>query len=301
MSQSRHPYSYDNLLTDTLHLCILDEGPGWREIHAFPLMETARVHHAARRRGGLAAGGARAAAGDASDRVPQPRVVRRLHGPPARIPPRIERHRLCRGSKPSDRIPLGREPARGSATFRDEFSASTQSLRKTILGSLSRIVGNLPLAQMDQNYIKRWMESASTKGVKRTRLLAIRPFLKWACEEMKLIEANPTDGIKAKPPESDGHWTWTDEEIAQYRAHHAIGTKGRLALELILAVAARLRDGISLGRQHYRDGWLIFTQEKNRRRKPVKVEVPVPAELATAIDACPGPAEALTFLTNEWG
>ena len=36
-------------------------------------MKTARVHHAARRRGGgVAARGARAAAGDAGDRVPQP-------------------------------------------------------------------------------------------------------------------------------------------------------------------------------------------------------------------------------------
>ena len=39
-------------------------------------MKTARVHHAARRRGGgVAARGARAAAGDAGDRVPRPHVA----------------------------------------------------------------------------------------------------------------------------------------------------------------------------------------------------------------------------------
>ena len=39
-------------------------------------MKTARVHHAARRRGGgVAARGARAAAGDAGDRVPQPHIA----------------------------------------------------------------------------------------------------------------------------------------------------------------------------------------------------------------------------------
>jgi hypothetical protein len=42
----------NNLLTKLLHQCIVDEGPGWREIHAFPFMETARTHHAARRRHG---------------------------------------------------------------------------------------------------------------------------------------------------------------------------------------------------------------------------------------------------------
>jgi integrase len=189
----------------------------------------------------------------------------------------------------------------GSATFRDEYSPSTQALRRTLLNSLSRLVGTLPLAQMDRKYIERWLESAPTRGVKRTRLLAIRPFLQWATETVHLLEVNPADGIRAKAKDSAGHHTWTDEEIAQYRAHHPIGSKARLAIELLLAVAARLGDGIALGRQHLNDGWLIFTQEKNRRRKPMKVEIPVPPELAAAIEACPSPPEALTFLTTDWG
>jgi integrase len=187
-----------------------------------------------------------------------------------------------------------------SATFRDEYSASTQSLRRTLLKSLGRLVGNLRLIDMDRNYIERWLESAPTKGVKRTRFLAIRPFLQWATDVMHLLESNPTDGIKVKAKESQGHHTWTDEEITQFRAHHAIGTKARLALELLLNCGARSGDGISLGRQNSRDGWLIWTQEKNRKRKPVKVQLPITPELIRAIDACLGPAEALTFLTNEW-
>ena len=38
-------------------------------------MRTARVHHAARRRGGVAARGARAAAGDAGYRIPGRLIV----------------------------------------------------------------------------------------------------------------------------------------------------------------------------------------------------------------------------------
>ena len=53
-----------------------------------PTATTARVHHAARRCGGLAARGAGAAAGDAGDRVsPQPRRLTTIGGPSARIPP----------------------------------------------------------------------------------------------------------------------------------------------------------------------------------------------------------------------
>jgi integrase len=188
-----------------------------------------------------------------------------------------------------------------STTFNDDYVESTKAMRRSILNSVSRLVGKLPLAQMDRNWIERWLETAPTKGVKRTRLLAVKPFTKWAVESVHLIETDPTEGIKVKVRETDGHPTWTDEQIEQYRAHHPLGTKARLALELLFTVAARRGDGISLGHQHLRDGWLVFTQEKNRRRKPRKVETPMPASLAAAIAACPSPPDSLTFLTNEWG
>jgi putative tryptophan/tyrosine transport system substrate-binding protein len=72
--------------------------------------EEARVPHAARRRSShVAARGARAAAGDAGDRVTRQQVGRGGHRPTARISPRLERSRLCRGRERSDRLPLGRE------------------------------------------------------------------------------------------------------------------------------------------------------------------------------------------------
>jgi site-specific recombinase XerD len=187
-----------------------------------------------------------------------------------------------------------------STTFNDEYDTSTKSRRRSLLNSISRMVGNLPLAQMDGNWIERWLETSSTKGVKRTRLLTIKPFFKWAVT-MKLIAADPTVTIKVKVKESAGHATWTDEQVEQYRARHPLGTMARLALELMLNLASRRGDAIVLGRQHLKDGWLIYTQEKNRKRKPVKVEVPVAAALVAAIEACSSSPEALTFLVNEWG
>jgi hypothetical protein len=188
-----------------------------------------------------------------------------------------------------------------SATFHD-YSPSTQDLRRPILkGFLKPGVGDLPLAQMDRRYIERWLETASTTGAKRTWLLAVKPFMQWAVESVHLIEADPTDGIKVKAKESEGHATWSDEEVERFRSHHALGSKARLALELMLALTTRRGDAISLGHQHVKNGWLVYTQEKNRKRKPVKVETPMPAPLLAAIEACPSTPESLTFLTNEWG
>ena len=186
-----------------------------------------------------------------------------------------------------------------STTFRDS-SASTQNLRRPMLNSVARLVGNLPLARMDASWIKRWLETASTVNVKRTRLLALRPFVKWALD-CDLIETDPCANISVKFKEGTGHHTWTDEEIERVRNHHPLGTKARLALELLLAACVRRGDGIALGRQHVKDGSLVYVQQKNRRRKPVTVTMPLPATLAVAIEACPSSPDSLTFLTNDWG
>lgn len=44
--------------------------------------------------------------------------------------------------------------------------------------------------------------------------------------------------------------TWGDEQIEPYRERYALGTMARLALELVLNIAARRNDARLIGRQH---------------------------------------------------
>lgn len=112
----------------------------------------------------------------------------------------------------------------------------------------------------------------------------------------KIRPDNPaqfTDAIKAK---TDGFHTWTEEEIARYQAHHALGTKARLALELFLWTAKRRSDGVQLGRQHIRDGCFYGTDEKTGKPS----WIPIAPQLQEAIDAMPA-HEHLCFLISERG
>ena len=54
----------------------------------------------------------------------------------------------------------------------------------------------------------------------------------------------------AKGPKSMGHMTWLEPQVEQYRQRHALGTVARLALELLLNIAARRYDAHELGPQH---------------------------------------------------
>jgi|AmaraimetFIIA100_FD_contig_81_1090610_length_2054_multi_4_in_0_out_0_3 integrase len=220
---------------------------------------------------------------------------------------------MLRGEKPGEAtaaLPANGKPGTvanaitefvNSTTFKTD-AETTQALRKPKLMSVLRTIGNHQLAQMDDGWVRRWLEQASTPSARRTRLLALRSFTTWAVDQ-KMIATDPTAGIKVKVKEGDGHPTWEPEQVEQYRAHHALGTRARLALELLLTVTARRSDALALGKQHLKNGgkWLSFVQRKNRRRKPSNVEMPIPSELAAAIEACPAPADSMTFLVNARG
>jgi integrase len=107
--------------------------------------------------------------------------------------------------------------------------------------------------------------------------------------------ADPTIGIKTKLPKTKGFPTWGEAEIEAFRATHSLGTKPRLALELLLNTCQRRSDVVGLGRQHIRNGLIHVTQRKTR----VELTLPVLPELAEAIAATP--ADHLTFLVTADG
>src|SRR5262249_20404443 len=77
--------------------------------------------------------------------------------------------------------------------------------------------------------------------------------------------------------------TWTEPEIEQFEAHHAIGTQARLAQALLLYAGQRRSDVIVMGRQHVRDGVLQVRQQKTGTR----LLIPIHPALAEVLAASP--------------
>jgi integrase/recombinase XerD len=106
--------------------------------------------------------------------------------------------------------------------------------------------------------------------------------------------------------------TWLEPQIAQYRQHHKLGTTARLALELLLNIAARRYDAHLIGPQHVqlsnKDGRkkLCWTPNKTKRSTGKRLKVRVLPSLQAALDAMPkrdnvGANISLAFLTNDNG
>jgi integrase len=110
------------------------------------------------------------------------------------------------------------------------------------------------------------------------------------------LQANPCDGIEPfKTKDTGGHHTWTVEEVEQYRAHHPVGTRARLALDLLLFTGLRRSDIIKIGRQHVKEGVLAVRTTKTG----AVVNIPIFPELRASIDATK--TGDLTFLVAERG
>jgi integrase/recombinase XerD len=137
-----------------------------------------------------------------------------------------------------------------------------------------------------------------TPAAANQRVKALRAMFSWA-NEAEQTSVNPTIGVKKLKYTTDGHHTWTREEIEQFRERHVPGTQARLAFDLLRYTTGRREDAPRLGRQHVRDGRIRFRQAKNEHRNPIEIDIPLHPDLAASIAAAD--VGNLTFLTTQYG
>jgi integrase len=131
---------------------------------------------------------------------------------------------------------------------------------------------------------------------KRNWLVALRALLDFAVE-IGWLKDNPAANIKLKMPKKGlGFLAWGEEKIETFRRRYPLGSRERLALELLLGTAQRRSDVIRMGPQHIRDGLLHARQQKTK----VELRIPILPDLQAALDALPAP-QHLTFLTTDAG
>src|SRR4029077_12463148 len=166
-----------------------------------------------------------------------------------------------------------------SQQFFGSKSGGTQRMRRAILERFRAAYGDRPFALLPAEWIEALLD-AKPPHAARSWLVTLRSVCPVAVKR-RLVREDPTRDIKQRAIKGDGFHTWTDDEIAQFEAHHLIGTKPRLALALLLYTAQRRGDVVRMGRQHIRDGVLTLKQQKTG----ITLAIPVHPELRTVLDA----------------
>ena len=100
------------------------------------------------------------------------------------------------------------------------------------------------------------------------------------------IDANPARDIAYVRNATEGHHTWTLEDVEKYEARHPIGTKARLAMDLLLMTVYGAPMWCCWGAS-----MCVMAGSSSRcrraRRKPMTLELPMLPALQKAIEAGP--------------
>jgi site-specific recombinase XerD len=174
------------------------------------------------------------------------------------------------------------------------FATETRRTRRNMLERFRTKHGEKRAAGLERQHLET-MISGLSPVVARNFLKALRPWLSW-CVAQGLRRDNPATDIKQPTHRTDGFQTWPEQYVEQYRTRHELGTKARLAFELLVNTGAARVDVVRFGKQHIRDGILSF----RRHKTGVLVEIPVLEELRAILDALP-PTPRLTFLLTDYG
>jgi integrase len=177
-----------------------------------------------------------------------------------------------------------------SDAFRD-LAPETRRTRWAILQQLRNDHGSKRVALLRREHVEAILRTK--RPFPRQNLLKVlRPLIRFALS-LGWHTEDPTRELRANVKRGPGFRPWGDDQIKVFRAHHLIGTRARLAFELLLGTAQRRSDVIRMGPQHIRDGALTIRQQKTG----TELTIPILPEVREVLDATP--SGHLTFLTTE--
>ena len=185
---------------------------------------------------------------------------------------------------------------RGSSAWQSK-SLATRRAQENVLKRVLTTAGDNDITDLDKQAIIDGRERRKDKPHAANYYLKVmRGLFGWAVDN-GIIEANPCDGVKAIKTDSraPGFHTWTEDEVRRYEARWPLGTRERVALDVLLYTGLRRGDAVRLGRPHVRDGLISIRTEKTDEW----VYLPILPPLAKTIES--GPVGDLTFIAGERG
>lgn len=173
------------------------------------------------------------------------------------------------------------------------LASGTRGARRNILERFRNEHGSKQLVGMERRHVAQTLGRLKPFAA-RNWLKALRGLMQFAVAT-GLRADDPTVGFKPVRVRAGTIHTWTEDEIAIFERYHAVGTRGRLSMSLLLYTAARRGDAVKIGPQHIRAGRLGYRQQKTGRA----MAIPVHPELSRILAATP--SEHLTFLVTPQG
>jgi integrase len=179
-----------------------------------------------------------------------------------------------------------------SADFKSLAASTRANYRRVIDGFLEKHGGGRLDQFRRRHAIKIVGKMAATPGAAIVLLKRVRTLINFAIQ-LEWIETDPTRKVRSF--KSKEFHTWTEEEIAQFEAHWPLGTKQRLAFDLLLYTGQRGSDAHKMNRPDGR-GKIRLAQQKTDARLVITVH----PELRASIEAM-GASKHAVILATAYG
>ncbi len=180
------------------------------------------------------------------------------------------------------------------------FTRLSDATRQTYRGILERFraeYGEHPVARLEDHHITAILDKkAATPAAANNLRRMLRAVMKLA-KKRKMIKVNPMTEVDPIRYKVKGFKDWPDAEIKLFTDRYAMGTRERLALELLLCAAPRRSDVIRLGPQHVSGGRLVYKQKKTG----AEINIPLLPQLEAVLAAIPSLSERNFFLETQFG
>lgn len=175
-------------------------------------------------------------------------------------------------------------------------ASSTKRQRDNILVHILAANGDKPFALItDEDILAGRERRMKTPFAANNFLKTMRAMFAWA-KSAKLVKVNPAAEVPMLPRATEGHEPWTDDDVAAYRKKWPMGTRERVAMEVLYSTGLRRGDAVMLGRQHLgTDGLFHIKMEKTNHVVSVEPSV----DLLSALQL--GPVGDLTYIVGEAG
>jgi len=168
-----------------------------------------------------------------------------------------------------------------SARFRN-LRPSTATVYRNIVEKFRAEHGHRSVVGMQAKHVRAIVEAKEGPSA-RKRLLKILSLLMKHAVETGMRDDNPARDVEAKIPTSEGFRTWTEDEIAAFRAAHPLKSTPRLVFELALNTGQRRGDLARMGWEHLADGEITIVQGKTG----TEVTIPVMPDLRAVLEKFP--------------
>jgi integrase len=168
------------------------------------------------------------------------------------------------------------------------LAPSSQQRYRLVLDKFARKDGHRLVRDMPRRVAISIIEEIgeTTPGMANLSAAVMRRLFAYAIKK-ELRKDNPFAGIE--PYKLGTHHTWTDAEIAAYESAWQVGTRERLAFDLLLYSGQRVGDVAAMRRSNLKSGVIHVTQEKTG----VKLEITLHPNLLRSLKDYPANGLAL--------